>query len=158
MRRRMPWLLLLPIGIGLLLLVVLRIRQGAEAQRLFEAGEARLRAPLARAPELDRIQASTARSMLERAEERGCAEVELQPLLREARALEQLQRGDLVFARAELEGASRFRGWSPALRVLAAEIARRSGDLEAARFELDEALLLDAEHPRALQVSADLYL
>jgi len=132
--------------------------RGAEADRLVSEARARLEAPLSEAPELDRIQASTAVSQLERARALGADSIELTGLRHYAESLVHLARGDLIFAEGELSAARHASGWTADLRVVAAEIARRRTDLDAARVHAEDALALDPNHARALLIRADLAL
>jgi len=132
--------------------------RGAEADRLIREARERLDAGLVEAPEIDRLQASTAVSLLERARDLGRGEPTVVGLEHRARAIVDLQRGDLVLAEGEVTAARHRLGWTADLRVLAAEIARRKTHQEEARDHLDEALALEPEHPRALLLDADLAL
>jgi len=149
------------IAVALLATLVVSLwvyRQGGEADRYMVQAEARLFAPLSEAPELDRIQASTAISLLERAREAGADSRRHTGLSRYATAIENLQKGDLIFAEAELRAARLELGWTPEIHVAAAEIARRRTDSAAAQQHVDEVLATNPEHPRALLLRADLAL
>ncbi len=132
--------------------------RSSRADELVEAARARLSASLTEAPELDRVQAGTALSLLERARDLGCDGEEIVGLSHHAAALVDLQKGDLILAEGELTAARHRLGWTPDLRVVAAEIARRRTDLDAARIHVEEALAEAPHHPRALLLSADLAL
>jgi tetratricopeptide (TPR) repeat protein len=129
-----------------------------EADRLVSGARQRLDAPLREAPELDRIQASTAASMLERARELGRDSPELVGLMHYARAVEYLQRGDLLFAERELAVARQRLGWTADLHALWAEIGRRKTELDLAEERIERALALSPDHPRALVIAADIAL
>lgn len=128
------------------------------ADDLVERAEARLRAPLREAPGLVRVQASTAVSLLERAQELGRRDDELLGRLAYARALEDYQRGDLVLAEGELTTARHRLGQDVDLDVLAAAVARGRQRLEEARVRIERALELDPEHMRARLLAADMAL
>ena len=132
--------------------------RAAEAEELVAEARARLDASLVEAPELDRVQASTAVSLLERAAALGRDDAESAALAHRAAAIVDLQRGDLILAEGELGSARRRGGWTPELRVIAAEIARRRTDLDAAGVHVEEALSDAPRDPRALQLAADLAL
>ena len=144
-------------GVGLAT-VGYHLHQAQTAASLVEEAIARLEAPLNEAPELDRLQASTAASLLERAEGLRGSDREISAALHHARALEHLTRGDLIFAEGELMAARQEMGFTADLHVLAAAIAYRRADHDAARAHLDEALALEPEHPRARLLLADLLL
>jgi tetratricopeptide (TPR) repeat protein len=128
------------------------------ANDLVERAEARLEAPLREAPGLDRIQASTAVSLLERAQELGRRDDALLGRLAYARALEDYQRGDLVLAEGELTTAGHRLGRDADAEVLAAAVARGRQERERARELLDGALELEPDHPHGLLLAADLAL
>lgn len=130
----------------------------AEASRLVGEARARLDAPFAEAPGLDRIQASTAISLLERARELGAGSDELRGLMHYAQALEDLQRGDLLLAEGEMDSALRFLGETADLQVLAAALSRGRLQPDDAERELTSALALDPENARGLVLAADLAL
>lgn len=130
----------------------------AEAARLVAEARARLDAPFAEAPGLDRIQASTAISLLERARGYGAEGDELRGLVHYAQALEDLQRGDLLLAEGEMEEALRFLGETADLQVLAAALSRGRMQTDEAERELASALELEPDHERALVLAADLAL
>ncbi len=134
------------------------VRRSEEADALVEGAKQRLGASLAEAPELDRLQASTAASMLERARGLGRTDRELEGLERYAAALTELARGDLIRAEGELSGARARLGRTPDIRVLAAEIARRRADVATARLEVEAALEEAPDDARALLLHADLAL
>jgi Flp pilus assembly protein TadD len=132
--------------------------QASEADALVAAARARLDAPLAEAPELDRIQGSSALSFLERAHDLGRDDQELSGLRHYAEALQYLAAGDLVFAQGQLDAARHELGWTADLHVLAAEINRRLTKLDEAKRHVAEALEEEPSHPRALLMRADLAL
>lgn len=126
------------------------------ADDLVERARARLEAPLSEAPGLDRIQASTAISLLERAEEIGRDDDEVVGLLAYARALEDYQRGDLVLAEGELTSAWHRLGDRAAVLTLRAAVARGRSQTTEARSLLAQALERDPENPHARLLAADM--
>jgi tetratricopeptide (TPR) repeat protein len=153
--------LLVALGLGILSGSALggyALWRSYEADALFAEAEARLSAPLAEAPELDRIQASTAESLLGRAIELGRDDRETDGLRRYAQALVHLERGDLVFATTMLESARQSLGETPDVQVLGAEILRRKTQHVEARAMVEEALDREPSHRRALLLRADLDL
>lgn len=130
----------------------------AEAARLLGEARSRLDAPFSEAPGLDRIQASTAISLLERAREAGAEGDEVRGLMHYAQALEDLQRGDLLLSEGELSSALQLLGETPDLSVLAAALSRGRMQREDAIRELEAALALDPDHARGLVLAADLAL
>lgn len=130
----------------------------SEADDLLAEARKRLDAPLLDAPELDRIQASTALSQIERAQALGRNDVATRALRHRAEALVHLQRGDLIFAEGELSTARHLEGWTAPLHVLAGAIARARTDLEGAAEHARRALTLDPESTRALLLDADVAL
>jgi len=128
------------------------------ASDLVEQARARLEAPLSEAPGLDRIQASTAVSMLERAEELGDDSEEVRGLLAYARALEDYQRGDLVLAEGELTTAQHHLPDRASVLVLRAAVARGRSRDEAAREHLAEALSREPDHVHGRLLAADMAL
>lgn len=134
------------------------VHQSQRADALVEGARTRLEAPFVEAPGVDRVQASSAVSALEEAVEMGRNENEVRGLLHYARALEDLQRGDLILAEGELESASRFVGENADLLVLAAALSR-GRLLEAdAQQEIARALELEPDHTRGLLLAADIAL
>lgn len=132
--------------------------RGDEADTLVRDARARLDAPFLDAPTLDRIQASTVISLLDRARSLGRDDDELRGLAHYAEAIEDLQRGDLALAEGELETALTHLGPTADLHALAATLSRaRRLDLEA-RAEVETALTIDPEHARARLLAADLAL
>jgi tetratricopeptide (TPR) repeat protein len=117
-----------------------------------------LHAPLSAAPELHDIDAAAAHQRLTAAMELGADGPELRALAAEASALEQLVRGDLVFARERLSAARRDGGWSVERRVLAAAIARSGDELASARLHIAAALEQAPDHERARLLAADVAL
>lgn len=130
----------------------------AQAASMLEQARARLDASLLDAPGLDRIQASTAVSLIERAEALGATGNDVRGLEHYARGLEDLQRGDLLLAEGELGSALQFLGPTVDLHVFAASLSRARMLEEDAQVELAAALAIDPEHPRARLLSADLAL
>lgn len=158
MKRRRLWIAL---GLGILSgagLLGYWISRSIEADGLVADARARLSAPLTEAPELDRIQASTAESLLARAIDLGRDDRETDGLHRYATALVHLQRGDLVFATTTYDSARQSLGETSDVQVLGAEILRRKTDHEAARALVEEVLARDPSHRRALLLRADLDL
>lgn len=129
-----------------------------QAASMLDQARARLNASLLEAPGLDRVQASTATSLIERAEALGAVNDEVRGLEHYARGLEDLQRGDLLLAEGELSSAVQFMGETADLHVFAAALSRGRLLLDDAQAELDAALALDPHHPRALLLAADLAL
>jgi tetratricopeptide (TPR) repeat protein len=130
----------------------------AQAAEMLSEARARLNADLLEAPGLDRVQASTATSLIERAEALGAVNDEVRGLEHYARGLEDLQRGDLLLAEGELSGAVQFLGETADLHVFAAALSRGRLLLDDAQSELDAALALDPHHARARLLAADLAL
>ncbi len=130
----------------------------AQAAMMLDEARARLNASLLEAPGLDRVQASTATSLIERAEALGAIDDEVRGLEHYARGLEDLQRGDLLLAEGELTGALQFLGETADLHVFAAALSRGRLLLDDAQSELDAALAIEPHHPRALLLAADLAL
>lgn len=129
-----------------------------QADTLLHDARARLEAPFAEAPGIDRLQASTAASLIERARGYGASGNELEGLYHYAQAVEDLQRGDLLLAEGELGSALERLGETTDLHVLAAALSRARVQLDVAQEEIDAALAADPEHPRALLLAADLAL
>lgn len=125
---------------------------------LIEQAQARLDAPLSEASGLDRIQASTAVSLLERAQELGEDTDEVRGLLAYARALEDYQRGDLVLAEGELTTAQHSLRDRASVLVLRAAVARGRSQDEAARAHLAAALSRDPDHVHGRLLAADMAL
>ncbi|MEZ4338169.1 MAG: tetratricopeptide repeat protein [Sandaracinaceae bacterium] len=128
------------------------------SDELLERARTRLEAPLTEAPGLDRIQASTAISLLERAEELGRDDDEVIGLLAYARALEDYQRGDLVLAEGELTSAWHRLGDRASVLALRAAVARGRSQMVDARAHLAEALARDPDHVHARLLAADIAL
>jgi tetratricopeptide (TPR) repeat protein len=129
----------------------LRAREDADAL----AAQARhvLLAPLARAPELEQIEAARAADLLQDAIAHHDA-AETRALLHWAEALRDYQAGKLATARAALARAQRALPEQVELDVLAASIAARAGERARAAALLHRALAHD--HPRARILAADL--
>lgn len=153
--------LLLTLSVAVLIavasLVFVRQRE-ARASELIRSAQERLEADLVEAPSLDRLQAATAVSRLERAEALAWRrDPALAGALHYARALEQYQRGDYVRARSELDAARHLLGdRSPELWVLSASIHRAMHQSERAESNVERALALDGTHARALMLAGDL--
>ena len=128
----------------------------AQADALVGQARARLFAPIDEAPGLDRIQASTAASLLERARDLGHDTDEVRGLLHYAASLEHLTRGDLLLAEGELGSAHRVSGETAALTLLAAALSRARLQLDVADAEARHALELDPESAQARLFAADL--
>ncbi|UJR81572.1 tetratricopeptide repeat protein [Sandaracinus amylolyticus] len=138
--------------------LALGAHRDATADQLVADARARLDAPFVEAPTLDRIQASTAISLLERARDLGRDDAELRGLTHYAEAIEDLQRGDLILAEGELATALTHLGETPDLHVLAAALSRgRLLDAEARR-EVEAALESAPDHARGRMLAADLAL
>jgi Flp pilus assembly protein TadD len=112
-----------------------------------------LTAPLARAPELEQLEAARAVELLEQAIARH-DDAQAQALRHWASALRDYQKGQLDDARKQLVRARRALPDQLELDVLAAAIAARGGDRARAATELRRALAKD--HPRARILAADL--
>jgi tetratricopeptide (TPR) repeat protein len=143
------------IGIGT---VAYGVHQSQRAEALIQGARTRLEAPFVEAPGVDRVQASSAVSALEEAVEMGRNENEVRGLLHYARALEDLQRGDLILAEGELESANRFVGENANLLVLSAALSRGRLLEEDAQREIARALELEPDHTRGLLLAADIAL
>lgn len=124
--------------------------------QLVEQALARLDAPLAEAPSLDRVQASTAVSLLTRAQEEGRTDNRSLGWLAYARALEDYQRGDLLLAEGELTTARHRLGDEPDVLVLASAVARGRQREADARASLAEALTIEPGHVHGNLLGADL--
>ncbi|MBX7194307.1 MAG: tetratricopeptide repeat protein [Sandaracinaceae bacterium] len=129
-----------------------------EAEALVDGAEARLHAPFVEAPGVDRVQASSAAAMLERAIDMGRNEDEVRGTYHYARALEDLQRGDLVLAEGELASAHQFLGETVDLVILSAALSRGRQRFEDAQREVAHALELEPDDERALLLAADIAL
>ncbi|MFN9813596.1 MAG: tetratricopeptide repeat protein [Deltaproteobacteria bacterium] len=143
------------IGTGTVAYAVHGVR---ETEALIEGAEQRLRAPFVEAPGVDRVQASSAASMLERAIDMGRNDDEVRGTYHYARALEDLQRGDFVLAEGELSSAHQFLGETVDLVVLSAALSRGRLLHEDARREIQHALELEPRNARALLLAADIAL
>ena len=130
-------------------------REHASAD-LVERAQARLNAPLSEAAGLDRIQASTAVSLLERAQAEGRHDDEVVGLLAYARALEDYQRGDLVLAEGELTSAWHRLGERASVLVLRAAVARGRSQPDDARRLLSDALRREPENVHGQLLAADI--
>ncbi|MBX3268627.1 MAG: tetratricopeptide repeat protein [Sandaracinaceae bacterium] len=158
MRRRILWLSLAFTGLSALVAIGWGGYRDHRADELVERARARLEAPLTEAAGLDRIQASTAVSLLERAQELGREDAEVVGLLAYARALEDYQRGDLVLAESELTSAWHRLGDRASVLALRAAVARGRSQPDAARAALRAALARDPEHVHAHLLAADFAL
>jgi tetratricopeptide (TPR) repeat protein len=143
------------IGAGTIAYAVQGMR---ETDALIRGADERLHAPFVEAPGVDRVQASSAASMLERAIDQGRTEDEVRGTYHYARALEDLQRGDLVLAEGELSSAHQFLGETVDLVVLSAALSRGRLLHEDAQREIHHALELEPDHARALLLAADIAL
>ena len=134
------------------------VHTSQRAEALIQGARTRLEAPFVEAPGVDRVQASSAAAALEEAVEMGRNENEVRGLLHYARALEDLQRGDLILSEGELESANRFVGENADLLVLSAALSRgRLLEADAQR-EIARALELEPDHARGLLLAADIAL
>jgi tetratricopeptide (TPR) repeat protein len=122
----------------------------AEASRLLEA-------PLTRAPDLSQIPSARARSVIDRALDQR-QDAQLLGLKAWASALDMLQKGRAEGAREPLGEARRALGGRPALELLAAHIALRLGEIDAAEAALRSALALAPREPRARLLAIDIAL
>lgn len=129
-----------------------------ESDTLLLQARARLDAPLVEAPGLDRLQASTAVSLLARAQELGRADDAVRGWLAYARALEDYQRRDMILAEGELASARHRLGRNADVEVLAAAVARGRSDLDRAASLLQAAFAIEPDHPRGHLLAADLAL
>jgi tetratricopeptide (TPR) repeat protein len=134
------------------------IHGARERDALVEGARARLEVPFVEAPGVDRVQASGAAAMLEQAIDQGRDDEEVRGIYHYARALEDLQRGDLVLAEGELSSAHQFLGETVELVVLSAALSRGRLLHEQAQREIEHALELDPTHARALLLAADIAL
>jgi tetratricopeptide (TPR) repeat protein len=157
-RKRVVLLATLTSSLGMALALGYTGWRDAQAAEMLAQARERLNASLLEAPGLDRVQASTAISLIERAETLGLVNDEVRGLEHYARGLEDLQRGDLLLAEGELGGAVQFLGETADLHVFAAALSRGRLLLDDAQSELDAALAIDPHHPRALLLAADLAL
>lgn len=128
------------------------------AEVLVRGAEGRLRAPFLEAPGVDRIQASSAAAMLEQAMDLGRDEPAVRGAYHYARAIEDLQRGDLVLAEGELASAHRFLGETAELLTLSAALSRARLLHEQAGREIERALATAPDDPRTLLLAADIAL
>lgn len=158
MRRRVLWVSLAVTVLSLAGVVGWVGYRDHRADTLFEGAMARLRAPLTEAPGLDRLQASTAISMLERARAEGRTDRATEGWAAYARALEDYQRGDLVLAEGELASARHRLGSEPDLDVLAAAVAAGRSQPERAEEMLSRALERAPEHVHGRLLAADMAL
>lgn len=140
------------------IVVGVALHRHRSAERLVAEARARLAAPFSEAPTLDRLQASTAISLLERARSLGRDDAEVRGLLHYAEAIEDLQRGDLILAEGELGSALTYLGPTVDLHVLAAVLSRRRMLIEEAEREIATALEIDPDHQRGRLLAADLAL
>ncbi|MBK8172189.1 MAG: tetratricopeptide repeat protein [Sandaracinaceae bacterium] len=136
--------------------IAFTLYQNHRADELVREAHARLEMSLVAAPDLDRLQISTAISLLKRAEELGRSAPEDVGYLHYAAALEDLQRGDLILADAQVEIAHARLGWTADLHVAAGAIAMRREQLAAAEEHFGEALSIAPHHPRALLYASDI--
>lgn len=126
-----------------------------EGEALVAEAEARLAPPFLEAPGVDRIQASSVIALLERARSFGRTEDRVRGLTHYAHALEDFQRGDLILAENELEGAHRFLGDAHELRVLAGALSRARLRFDDADVEVTSALAEQPDDARARLLAAD---
>ena len=124
MRRRLLFVSLGVTALSGLLAIGWSAWRDMAASDLVARAQARLDAPLSEAPGIDRLQASTAASLLERAMEEGRRDDATVGLLAYAHALEDYQRGDMVLAEGELTSARHRLGRNADVEVLAAAVAR----------------------------------
>jgi tetratricopeptide (TPR) repeat protein len=145
-------------GLAAALAMGVSIEQERRADALLAQARARLTAPFLEAPTLDRLQASTAISLLERARSLGRDGHEIRGFLHYAEAIEDLQRGDLILAEGELATALTHLGPTVDLHVLAAALSRARMLNEEAEREIAAALASDPGHLRGRLLAADLAL
>ena len=158
MRRRVLWVsIAFALASSASALVYSYVR-GRQADALYEEALRRLDAPLTEAPGLDRLQASTAQSLLERAIALGHDDAQARGLLAYACALVDYQRGDQVLAESELASARHRLGDAPRVSVLAAALARARSRRVRAHELLDRALASAPDDVHARLLAADLAL
>lgn len=158
MRRRVLWVSIAFAVLSSTVVIGWAGMRDHEGDALVADALARLHAPLAEAPGLDRVRASSASSLLERAEALGRSDNEVQGWRAYARALEDYQRGDMVLAEGELTSARHRLGRDADVEVLAAAVARGRSQPERAAELLEGALELDPDHARGHLLAADLAL
>lgn len=129
--------------------------QSHRASELVNRAHARMDVSLAEAPDLDRLPLANAIALLTQAADLGRSNPEDVGYLHYVAALEDLKRGDLILADAQLDMAHARLGWTPDLHVAAAAIAIRREQLAVAEEHLGETLSVSPRHPRALMYSSD---
>lgn len=144
-------------GVCLCWLVVkgsLELRKREDAAKLEREADLVLHVPLARTPEIARIDASRARMLLEDALElhEGAG---LRGRLAYAEALEEYQKGRAPRAQSALERARSAWPHAVEIEVLAGNLAIQAGDAAAAAKYAAAALALDAHDARARLLAAD---
>lgn len=130
--------------------------QQQRAEACVQSAHARLEATIVDAPDWDRINVSGALADLDRASELGRNSPEDAAYRHYAQAVDDLKRGDLILADAEVESARARLGWTVELRIVAAAIAQRRSNLGAASNHIEEALRLDSDNARALLLASDI--
>lgn len=127
------------------------LNESSELSSLRQRALDRMSPPLVRAPGIDRFQASTAVSLFERIIERGVRDPQTMGTYRLARAIEDLQRGDLRLAEGELRTAANILGattmvlWVQGSLLSAQHQTARAGQLVRSalgRYPEDERLSL----------------
>ncbi len=145
-------------GLSCALIVGWVAYRDVQADSLVAEALERLHAPLEEAPGLDRVQASTAASLLARAAELGHTDYTLDGWAAYAQALEDYQRGDMVLAEGELTSARHRLGRNAEVEVLAAAVARGRSQTERAEELLADALSLNPENVHGHLLAADIAL
>lgn len=120
------------------------------------AAHARLEVSIVEAPDFERMNVGAAIASLNQASEFGRNSPEDVAYRHYAQAIDDLKRGDLILADAELESARARLGWTADLHVVAAALAHRRSNLGVASSHANEALRLDPEHARALLLASDI--
>jgi tetratricopeptide (TPR) repeat protein len=132
----------------------IELRKREDAGKLAHEADLVLHAPLARAPEIARIDASRARMLLEDALELH-EDAALHGRLAYAEALEEYQKGRAPRALAALQRARATWPRAVEIEVLAGNLAIQAGDAAAAVKYAAAALALDANDAHARLLAAD---
>lgn len=137
---------------------VMHLYANRDADDAVTRAEAYLDTPIERAPEIDRLPAASAVSALERARALRPDDRRTEGLYHLARAIVDLQRGDLILADGEATSARHRIGETATLQVVRAAIAFARTDVATARRLLSSVLRDEREHSRALSLLADVEL
>jgi tetratricopeptide (TPR) repeat protein len=132
----------------------IELRKREDAAKLAREADLVLHAPIARAPEIARIESTRARMLLEDALDLH-EDAALRGRLAYAEALEEYQKGRAPRAQAALERARRAWPRSVEIEVLAGNLAIQAGDATGAAKHAAAALALDARDARARLLAAD---